>query len=50
MLFIIFSLFVGLALGYMAFVDYSNGKFKTAAFSGVLSLVQFVIVGVELLG
>lgn len=49
MVFTIFSLLIGIVLGYMAFVDYSNGKFKAAAISGVLSVVQFVLVGLDLM-
>ena len=49
MIFTIFSLLIGIVLGYMAFVDYSNGKMKSAAFSGVLSVVQFVLVVLDLM-
>jgi hypothetical protein len=49
MLFIIFSLSLAVTLGYITFVDYSKGRFKLAAFSGVLALMQFVIIGIELL-
>ena len=46
--FIIFGL-IALGLSCMAFVDYYNGKFKAAAFSGVLALLQIVIIGIEVL-
>ena len=48
MFFIILS-FTALVLSYMTFVDYSNGNLKAAAISGVLALLQFVIIGLELL-
>jgi hypothetical protein len=48
MFFIIF-IFTALVLSYMTFVDYSNGKLKAAAISGGLALLQFVIIGLELL-
>jgi hypothetical protein len=45
---IIFSLIVFLVLSRMAFDDYFNGEMKSAAFSGVLALLQIVIIGIEL--
>jgi hypothetical protein len=32
----------------MAFDDYYKGKMKSAVFSGVLALLQIVIIGIEL--
>ena len=49
MIFVIFTLFMGLVLSYMTFVDYSNGRFIPATISGVLALAQFVIIAIELL-
>jgi hypothetical protein len=48
MLSIIFGLILFLVLSRMAFDDYYNGKLKSAAFSGVLALLQIVIIGIEL--
>ena len=48
-LYILFLILLGLGLVCMSFVDYYNGKRKTAVFSGALGLVQFVIVGMDIL-
>jgi hypothetical protein len=49
MLSIIFGLILFFVLSRMAFDDYYNGKLKSAAFSGVLALLQIVIIGIEVL-